>query len=134
MTTQVYEETGGPGGWVTFAAVLMFALGFARIISAIGYFADSHKVNNLANGLFSSHTWGWGVWDLLIAAAAILAGFSLLSGGGYGRVVGYIWAVLVIVQGFTVVSIAPWYGALAITIGTLVIYGLAKSPREEVYG
>ena len=108
----------------------MFAVGFSRIISAIGYFADSHKVNNLTGGLFSGHTWGWGLWDLLIATAAILAGLSLLSGGGFGRVLGYIWAVLVIVQGFTIINLAPWYGALAITLGVLVIFGLARSPRE----
>jgi hypothetical protein len=129
MSAQVYEKDRG-SGWVTFAAVLMFAVGFARIISSIGYFADSHKINNLANGLFSGHTWGWGLWDLLIAAAAILAGLSLLGGGGYGRVVGYIFGVLIVVQGFTVVGIAPWYGALAIAIGTCVIFGLARSPRE----
>ena len=95
----------------------------------IGYFADSHKVNDLTNGLFSSHTWGWGVWDLLIAAAAILAGLSILAGGEFGRVVGYIFGVLVLVQGFTVINIAPWYGAASITVGVLVIYGLASTPR-----
>ena len=121
-TPQAYDER--PSGWVE------FAVGFSRIISAIGYFADSHKVNNLSGGLFSGHTWGWGLWDLLIATAAILAGLSLLSGGGFGRVLGYIWAVLVIVQGFTIINLAPWYGALAITLGVLVIFGLARSPRE----
>ena len=49
---------------------------------------------------------------------------------GFGRVIGYIWAVLVVVQGFTIVNLAPWYGAIAITLGVLVIFGLARSPRE----
>ena len=62
--------------------------------------------------------------------AAILAGFSLLSGGGFGRVIGYIWAVLVIVQGFAVIGIAPWYSALSISLAALVIYGLASTPSE----
>jgi hypothetical protein len=38
----------------------MFSVGFFRIISAISYFADSSKINNLTNGLFSGHTWAWG--------------------------------------------------------------------------
>jgi len=121
MSTQAYDDRGR--GWLQFTAVMLFAVGFFRIISAIGYFADSHKVNNLTNGLFSGHTWGWGLWDVLIAAAAILAG------GEFGRVVGYIFGVLVLVQGFTVISIAPWYGAASITVGVLVIYGLASTPR-----
>lgn len=128
MSTQTYVEDRS--GWLGFAAIVMFSVGFFRIISAIAYFADSVKINNLTDGLFSGHTWGWGLWDLLIATAAILAGLSLLAGGGFGRVVGYIWAVLVIVQSFVIIGLAPWYAALSITLAALVIYGLASSPRE----
>jgi len=129
MSTQTYEERGS--GWLEFAGVVLLAVGFFRIISAIAYFADSHKLNNLTNGLFSNHLWAWGLWDLLIAALAILAGFSLMAGGTYGRVFAYIWAVLVIVQGFTVIDQAPWYGALSIAVAGLVVYGVASTPKER---
>jgi hypothetical protein len=128
MSTQVADDRGS--AWIEFTAVVLFAVGFFRIITAIAYFANSRKLDDLTNGLFSSHTWAWGAWDLLIATAAILAGLSLLSGGTYGRVVGYIFGVLVVVQGFAVLNIEPWYGALAISVGVLVIYGLARTPRE----
>ena len=128
MSTYASEERGS--GWLEFAAIVMFAVGFFRIISAITYFANSYKLNNLTNGLFSSHTWAWGLWDLLIAALALLAGSSILAGGGFGRVFGYIFGVLVIVQGFAVIGLAPWYAAFSIILGTLVVYGLASSPRE----
>jgi hypothetical protein len=128
MSTQVYDDRRA--GWLEFAAVTMLAVGFFRIISAIAYFADSHKINELSNGLFSGHTWAWGLWDLLIASVAILAGLSILGGGRFGRIVGYIWAVLVIVQGFATIGLAPWYAAAALTIGFLVIYALASTPRE----
>lgn len=131
MSTQATTGAEQPSGWIEFAAIVMFAVAFFRIISAIAYFADSHKINDLTNGLFSSHTWAWGAWDLVIAAVAILAGLSLLGGGGFGRVLGYIWAVLVVVQGFAVIGLAPWYAAFAITLGVLVIYGLASSPRSS---
>jgi hypothetical protein len=117
-------------GWIEFAAVVMFAVGFFRIISAIAYFSKSHKLNDLSNGLFSSHLWAWGAWDLLIAAAALTAGVSLLGGGRWGRVVGYIWGVLVIVQGFVVIGITPWYGAAMITLGVLVTWALASTAGE----
>jgi len=128
MSTYASDDRGS--GWLGFAAIVLFAVGFFRIISAITYFANSYKINNLTNGLFSGHNWAWGLWDLLIAALAILAGSSILAGGGFGRVLGYIWGVLVIVQGFTIIGIAPWYAAFSITLGVLVIYGLASSPRE----
>jgi hypothetical protein len=127
MSTYASDE---PSGWLEFAAIVMFAVGFFRIISAIAYFANSYKLNNLTNGLFSSHTWAWGLWDLLIAALALLAGSSILAGGGFGRVFGYIFGVLVIVQGFAVIGLAPWYAAFSILLGVLVVYGLASSPRE----
>jgi hypothetical protein len=134
MATQTFDQRGTESrgsGWLEFAAVVMFAVGFFRIISAISYFADSRKLNDLTGGLFSSHVWAWGLWDLLIAATAIAAGYSVLVGKTFGRVVGYVWAVLVIVQSFAIVRLAPWYAALAITLGALVIYGLASTPREE---
>src|SRR4051794_9650621 len=117
MSTQAYGDrtyAGDRSGWLTFAAVVMFSIGFYRIIEAITYFANSHKLNDLTNGLFSNHLWAWGVWDLLIAGTAILAGMSLVSGGRFGRWIGYIWGVLVIVQAFTIVNLAPWFALLMI--------------------
>src|SRR5690242_16979244 len=71
------NQSGSASGWPEFAAVLLFAVGFFRIISAIGYFADSRKIDDLHGGLFSSQIWAWGLWDLGIAALAIFAGISL---------------------------------------------------------
>jgi hypothetical protein len=133
MATQAYGDRtygGGRSGWLTFAAVVMLSVGFYRIIEGITYFANSHKLNDLTNGLFSDHLWAWGIWDLLIAAAAIFAGLSLMSGGRFGRWIGYIWGVLVIVQAFTVVNLAPWYSLSMIALAGFVIYGLASQPRE----
>jgi hypothetical protein len=129
MSTQAVESQ--KSGWLEFAAVVLFAIGFFRIISAITYFANSYKLNNLTNGLFSSHNWAWGLWDLLIAALAIMAGMSVLANQGFGRVFGYIAGVLVIVQGFAVINLAPWYGASAIVVGVLVVYGLAATPAGD---
>jgi hypothetical protein len=109
---------------------VLFAVGFFRIISAITYFADSTKINDLSHGLFGGQTWLWGLWDLLIAAAAIMAGRSLLSGGVYGKAIGYIWGTFVIVQSFVIIGFAPWYAALSITLAALVIYGLGVTPEE----
>lgn len=130
MSQATYEEDRA-SGWLEFAAIMMFAVGFFRIISAIEYFADKHRINDLTGGLFQGHAWAWGLWDLIIAGVAILAGLSILGGGGFGRVLGYIFGVLVIVQGFTVINLAPWYGALSIAIGALVVYGLASNPRAK---
>ena len=133
MSTSAVSERRS--GWVTFAAVVLFAVGFLRIISGISYFKHSVAINNLTQGAFHSDLWAWGVWDICIAALAVLAGLSLLGGvgfltPGFGRVVAYVWAVLVIVQGFMLIGQAPWYSTVMIVLATLLIYGLASQPAE----
>ena len=127
LTTETLSAGLRRPGWLTFAAVVMISVGCLRIISAISYFADSARVNNLSNGLFGGHVFLWGLWDLLIAALALWGGFSLLSGNTFGRVVGYIWATLVIVQSFLILGVAPWFGFGAILLATLVIYALSST-------
>ena len=117
-------------GWVTFAAIVLIAVGIARIISAIMFFDDSNEIANLTNGVWGDQLWLWGLWDLAIAALAIFGGWSLLSDGGFGRVVAYVWAIFVIVNGFLTLAVAPWYAAFAITVALLVVYGLAMSPSR----
>jgi hypothetical protein len=63
----------------------------------------------------------------VIAVLAVTAGFSLLQNREYGRVMGYLFAILAIVEGFMLLFYAPWYGAFAILLGFLVIYGLAAA-------
>ncbi len=115
-------------GWIMLAAVVMFSVGVFRIISGISYLANSNKVNDYTAGLFGDNMWAWGLWDLAIAALAIWAAFSLLGGGEFGRVIAYIWAILVIVNSFLTIGIAPWFGAAMLTLALLVIYGLASTP------
>ena len=118
-------------GWTGFAAVVLYAVGFFRIISAISYFANSHKINNLSGGLFGGQNWAWGLWDLLIAVLAIMAGSSLLKGRVFGRLMGYVWGVVVIVQSLVVIGYAPWFAALSIALAIAVIYGVGVAPLEE---
>jgi hypothetical protein len=124
MTTQAYAALRRPG-WLTFAAVVMISVGVLRAISAIYYFADSSRVNHVGNGAFAHHLFLWGIWDLVIAVLAIWAGYSLLQGNMFGRVVAYFWAGLVIIQGFLMLGTDPWYGFAAILLAILVIYAIS---------
>jgi hypothetical protein len=124
------EDLERRSGWTMFAAVVLFSVGFLRIISGISYLSDSNKVNDLTLGLFGDSLWAWGLWDLGIAVVALYAGYSLLGGGTFGKVVAYLWAVLVIVNSFLIMGIAPWFAFTMIALAVLVVYGLASSPKE----
>jgi hypothetical protein len=118
-------------GWIMLAAIVMFSVGVFRIISGISYLANSHKINDYTAGFFGDNMWAWGLWDLLIAVIAIWAAFSLLGGGEFGRVIAYLWAILVIVNSFLTIGIAPWFGAAMLTLAILVVYGLASTPLQR---
>ena len=128
MSTQAYVEK--TSGWTGFAVVVLYAVGFFRIISAIAYFANSNKINNLSGGLFGGQTWAWGLWDLLIAAVAIMGASSLLKGDLFGKLIAYFWAAMVIVQSFVIIGFAPWFAALSIALAVGVIYGVGAAPQE----
>jgi len=125
MSTEA--RTGSRTGWLTFAAVVMISVGCLRVISAIYYFADSSRVNDVSTGAFAHHLVVWGIWDLLIAALALAAGLSLLRGNELGFVLGYGFAGLVIVQSFLILAADPWFGFAALLIAILVVYGLATN-------
>jgi hypothetical protein len=84
-------------------------------------------VANVRGGPFANHLFLWGLWDLAIAVLAVWGGYSLLSGDSFGRVIGYVWAVLVIVQSFLILAYAPWYGFAAMLLAVLVIYALSTT-------
>jgi hypothetical protein len=126
MTTQVYSGLNRPG-WLTFAAVVLFSVGFLRVISAIYYFADSVRIANVSGGAFGGHLVLWGLWDLAIAALAFWGGYSLLAGETLGRVVAYAWAILVIVESFLIIQSAPWFAFAALGLAVLVIYAVSAT-------
>ncbi|SRR6266487_568036 len=126
MSTQALDALRRPG-WLTFAGVVLVSVGCLRIISAIYYFAGSARVNNLSAGAFGGHLFFWGLWDLLIALLALWGGFSLFGGNTFGRVIGYAWAVLVIVQSFLMFSSAPWFASAALLLAIFVLYALSTT-------
>jgi hypothetical protein len=129
MSTTAYAPKSS--GWLTFAAIILAAVGFFRLISGIAYFADSVRVNDVSNGLFGDNLFWWGIWDLAIAALALYAAYSLLGNNEFGRVVGYIWAILVIVQSFLLITWAPWFAFGAIVLAVLVIWALATTAEPS---
>jgi hypothetical protein len=126
VSTQALDALRRPG-WLTFVAVVLISVGILRVISAIYYFANSSRLNNLSGGAFGSHYFAWGIWDLLIAVLALWGGWSVLGGNTFGRVIGYLWAGVVLIQSLMIIGYAPWFGAASLVIALLVIYGLSAS-------
>ena len=114
-------------GLVTYAAIVMFALGGFHLLVAISEFANSTWVlSRLDIELFIPILFIWGIVDLIIGAIALYAGFSIISGGKFGWFMGYTFATVGIIRWLFYIPVAPVLAVAVIVLAMLVIYGLVK--------
>ena len=112
---------------VTFAAIMMFTLGGFHVLLAISEFANSTWVlSRLDIELFIPILLIWGVIDLIIGAIALYAGFSIISGGTFGWIIGYTLATMAIIRWLLYIPVAPVLAVVVIALDMLVIYGLVR--------
>jgi hypothetical protein len=123
------ERSGGATqrpGMVTFAAVIMFMVAGFEVLSAILSFAGTGWwVTEMGNLVYANFVL-WGILDLVIALIALYAGIDLLRGGGFGRAMAYIFAVVGVIRWLFVIPAAPILAVVVIALCVMVIYALAK--------
>src|SRR5215213_8909606 len=123
----VHSPTMGRPGLVTYAAIMLFALGGFHLLVAISEFADSTWVlSRLDIELFIPILLIWGVIDLLIGATGLYAGFSIIRGGTFGWIMGVTFATVGMVRWLFYIPVAPVLAVAVIALDILVIYGLVK--------
>jgi hypothetical protein len=113
-------------GWFTFAAVIMFFVAGFEVLSALLAFGGTGWWATETGNLVYANFVFWGVLDLVVALIAFYAGISLLRGGAYGLVMGYLFAGLAAIRWLFVVPAAPILSVVMIALCVMVIYGLAK--------
>ena len=111
-------------GRAAFVAILLLIAGTLNIIYGIGAIADANfwvGENHFVLG--NLHTWGW--ITLIIGVIELFAGFSLFTGGTYGRVIGIIAASLGALGSLLAVGGAyPFWSLGVFAICLWCIYGL----------
>jgi len=113
-------------GMFTFAAVIMFLLAGFGVLSAILAFGGTGWWVTETGNLVYANLLFWGVLDLAVALIALYAGISLLRGGEFGLVMGYLFAGLTALRWLFVVPAAPILSVVMIALCVMVIYGLAR--------
>ena len=112
-------------GWVIFAAVMLFIAGVLNVIYGIAAIGDSKFfIQDQKYILSNLNTWGW--ITLVLGGAQLFAGYSLWSGGLYGRVFAIGAAGLSAITALLSIPAYP-LGSLAIfAIDIIVIQQVAK--------
>src|SRR5215216_4783497 len=114
-------------GLITFAAVMMFALGGFHVLLAISEFANSTwALSRLDIVLFIQILIIWGIIDLIIGLIALFGGVSIFRGGDFGWVVGFVFATMAIIRWLFYIPVSPGLAGGVIVLNALVIYGLCK--------
>ena len=122
-----YSSTMRRPDLVTFAAIIMLALGGFHVLLAISEFANSTWVlSRLDIELFIPILFIWGIVDLIIGAIALYAGFSILRGGTFGWIMGVTFATVGMVRWLFYIPVTPVLAVAVIALDVLVIYGLVK--------
>jgi len=118
-------------GWVVFAGVMMVMLGLFQVIQGFtALFRDTYFVV-ASNGLLVSvdyTAWGW--THLFIGMVAFLAGYALIGGHMWGRVLGVILALVSATVQLAFVAAAPVWAVTIIVIDILVIYAICVHGGE----
>jgi hypothetical protein len=123
----VMEDRGVPvlrPGMVTFAAVMIFLLAGFQLVWAIVEFVNVAWLASVTYGTFNGYLWLWAIFDLVLAAVLFYAGYDILRGGTFGRVLGVIIAGISAIRWFFYLPAAPWIGVVMIAVDILIIYAL----------
>jgi hypothetical protein len=114
-------------GLVAFAAVMMFVLAAFQIVWAIVEFVNAAWLSSVAYGTFNGYLWLWGILDVIVALAALYAGYDILRGGAFGRIFGVIVAGISAIRWFFILPASPWMAIVVIAVDILIIYGLVAN-------
>src|SRR3954469_2401195 len=120
-------------GRVVFAAILLVLVGTINVIYGIGALDDANYFVNDTRYIFSNlNTLGWVL--IILGVIQLTAGFSLMSGNAYGRVIGIaagtlgaIGALLSIGEG------NPWWSLAVFALCVYVVHGIVVYGDDEAW-
>jgi hypothetical protein len=124
------EATSGWAvGFILFAAIMMIMIGvFQAIAGLVAIFENEFYVATRSYLFqFDATTWGW--IHLIAGVIIAFAGWGLLSGRTWARVVGIILAVLSAIANFAFLPYYPFWALTIIALDVLVIWALAAHGR-----
>jgi hypothetical protein len=140
MTDDVsqYPSTGRGGedisgravGFIVFAAVMMIMVGVWQALAGLIAIFENEFYVATRNYLFQfdATTWGW--IHLVVGLIVAFAGWGLLSGQTWARIVGITVAALSATANFLFIPYYPFWSMLIIAVDVLVIWALAAHGRR----
>ena len=125
QVNQSSHSSGAAHGFTVFAGVIMIMAGaFQAIAGLVGVFANEFYVAT-RNYLFQFDATSWGVIHLLVGLLVLFAGFAVIAGKTWARVLGIILVGLSALANFMWIPYYPFWALLIIALDVIVIWALA---------
>ena len=119
------HSSAGAVGLIYFAGILMImAGGFQTFAGLVALLENEFYVatpNYVAK--FDATSWGW--IHLLIGLLVLFAGFAVLSGQTWGRIVAIVLAVVSALSTFAFIPYYPFWSIVIIALDVFIIWALA---------
>jgi hypothetical protein len=133
MTNDAYSSAGSraarePSGWavgfILFAAIMMIMAGVFQALAGLVAIFENEFYVATRNYLFQfdATTWGW--IHLLVGLLVAFAGWGLLSGRTWARVVALTLAVVSAIANFLFIPYYPFWALLLVTLDIFVIWAI----------
>jgi hypothetical protein len=118
-------------GRVVFAAILLLLVGTINIIYGIGALDDANYfVNDTRFVLTNLNTLGWVL--IVLGVIQLTAGFSLMAGNAYGRVIGIIGGSLGALGALLSIGGSnPWWSLAVFALCVYIVQGIVVFGRDE---
>jgi hypothetical protein len=118
-------------GRVLFAGILLLLVGTINIIYGIGALDDANIfVNDTRFILDNLNTLGWVL--IILGVVQLIAGFSLLAGNTFGRVIGIVAGSIGAIE--ALLSIGgnnPWWSLAVFALCVYIVHGLIIFGEDE---
>jgi hypothetical protein len=117
-------------GRALFVAVLLLIAGTLNVIYGIAAVGNANFFDNTQYLFAHLHTWGW--VTIIIGAIQLGAGFSLLGGNPFGRIVGVFAAAVGAIESLlSVGGTHPWWSLGIFALCLWILSGLLAYGEED---
>jgi hypothetical protein len=118
-------------GRALFVAILLLIAGTLNLIYGFGAIGNAHFFTSSTSYVFANlHTWGW--ITVILGLIQLAAGFSLIAGNAYGRVIGIIGAALGALEALLAVGgNYPFWSLGVFALCLWILHGLVIYGEDE---
>ena len=129
-STSRAPTSGWAVGFTVFAAIMMLMVGAWQALTGLVAIFENEFYVPTRNYIFQFDVTAWGWIHLVLGLIVAFAGYGLLSGKTWARIVGITLAALSATVNFLFIPYYPFWAILMIAVDIFVIWALTAHGRE----